>query len=125
MERVTTVLAEARARGLDVRTEADRLIVRGPRRHEDLARRLLDEKPAVLALLAGEEDEITWRVAAMRPQVPRTGAIPLLVARRVDVVPGRCLSCGEAVASAKAYRCSLCLRAVQHVLADVREGLQP
>ena len=83
VERVAGVLAEARAVGLEVRAEADRLVVRGPRLHEAIARQLLEQKPVVLALLAEEEAELGWRVAAMRPQVPLRGPIPVLVAREV------------------------------------------
>jgi hypothetical protein len=47
-----TLLQQARAAGLAVRAEGDRLCVRGPRRAEALARLLLDHKAQVLAALA-------------------------------------------------------------------------
>jgi hypothetical protein len=125
MERVTTVLAEARAAGLEVRAEADRLVVRGSRAHEPIARRLLELKPEVLALLAAEEDQIAWRVAAMRPRAPVRGPIPLLVARDLAPAAGRCLSCGEPLEAGRPIRCALCVRAAHLVLGWVREGVGP
>lgn len=47
-----TILREARSAGLIVNTDGRRLIIRGPRRLADLAKRLLDRKEDVLALLA-------------------------------------------------------------------------
>ncbi len=46
------LLDEARAAGLTVRADGDRLVVRGPRRCAALARSILDHKPDVMALLA-------------------------------------------------------------------------
>jgi hypothetical protein len=123
VERVARVLVEARAVGLDVRAETDRLVVRGPRLHEAIARHLLEQKPAVLELLAAEEIALAWRVEAMRAQVPLRGPIPMLVAREVAVSPGNCLSCGEELAPRRTVRCALCVRAAQQVLGWVREGI--
>jgi hypothetical protein len=125
MAGVAVVLAEARAAGLDVRAEADVLIVRGTRRHEDLARRLLAQKPAVLALLTEEDRELAWRMTAMRPQVPATGPIPFLIARDETPMKGYCLSCGDGLPSEHMTRCALCVRAAQLVLSQVREGVEP
>jgi hypothetical protein len=122
VERVKDVLTEARAAGLQVLATDERLVVRGPRVQEALARQLLEAKPAVLALLAAEEAEVAWRIAAMRPQVPRCGPIPFLVAREVEVDPGRCLSCGDALRSDQRVRCGYCVRAAQAVLGWMREG---
>jgi len=47
-----TLLDEARAAGLAVHAEGDRLIIRGPRQAEPVARRLMESKAAVLAALA-------------------------------------------------------------------------
>ena len=46
------LLEEARAAGLKVRVEGDRLIVRGPKSTERVARTLLEKKAEVLALLS-------------------------------------------------------------------------
>jgi hypothetical protein len=123
VERVVTALAEARAVGLEVRAEDDRLVVRGPRLHETIARQLLEQKPVVLALLIEEEAELGWRVEAMRPQVPLRGPIPVLVAREVAVIPGHCFSCGESLAPGRTVLCAACIRAAQRVLGSVREGI--
>jgi len=47
-----TLLEEARAAGLSVRTEGDRLHIRGPRRAEAVAHRLIAHKALVLEALA-------------------------------------------------------------------------
>jgi hypothetical protein len=123
MERVSAVLAEARAAGLTVRVDADRLVVRGPKTQERLAQQLLAYKPGVLALLRTEDAEITWRLEAMQPQVPRSGPLPFLVARDVAPAVGQCLSCGDPLTTGRTVRCALCVRAVQLVLGWVREGV--
>src|SRR2546428_11357962 len=46
------LLDEARAAGLKVRAEGDRLIVRGPKSAERVAKALLEKKADVLALLS-------------------------------------------------------------------------
>jgi hypothetical protein len=124
MERVAAALAEARALGLEVRAESDRLVVRGPRVYEPVAHRLLADKPAVLRVLHAEEAEITWRAAAMRPQCPRSGPIPLLLARPITAVDGACLSCGIPIATTSVPRCRFCTQAAQLVLAEIRESIR-
>jgi hypothetical protein len=47
-----TLLAEARAAGLKVKAEGTRLVVRGPREAEPVAKRLLAHKAEVMAALA-------------------------------------------------------------------------
>jgi hypothetical protein len=123
VQRVAGVLAEARAVGLEVRAETDRLVVRGPRLHEEIARQLLAQKPEVLALLAEEEVALGWRIAAMRQQVPVRGPIPLLMARDVEPTAEHCLSCGEPLALGRTVRCALCVHAAQVVLGWIREGV--
>ena len=66
MDIVTLLLAEARTAGLTVTGDGDRLVIRGPRKAEVLARRLLDEKAAVLAAL---------RPAAEAPGHPASVAV--------------------------------------------------
>jgi hypothetical protein len=120
---VVPVLDQARTVGLEVRVEADRLVVRGPRRHEAIARQLLAHKPAVLALLAEEEAEVAWRVAAMRPRMPSQGPIPFLVARDVRPEQGGCLSCGDSLPPGRTYRCRPCADAAWRVVYAIREGI--
>ena len=68
-----SLLAEARAAGLEVRADDGRLVVRGPRSRAELAERLLARTGEVLALLAAEDAAVAWRVAAMRPRVSAGG----------------------------------------------------
>lgn len=147
---VVTLLREAEIAGLQVRTDGDKLIVRGPRSLESLARKLLERKADVLPLLTRKEatygpdvaadvavpcpgaqpvaeparpvdPEVGWRAEAMRPQVPRRGPIPFLVARpEVVPQPDCCLSCGDPLPEGRRYRCGPCQRAAEVVLNEVR-----
>ncbi len=74
---------------------------------------------------ANTDAEITWRLAVMRPQVPLRGPIPFLVARETAASIGRCLSCGDALAEGRSVRCAPCVRAVEAVLDEVRECVEP
>jgi len=125
MAQVEELLAAAREAGLEVRVEADELVIRGPRTQDALARQVLAEKPVVLALLSAEDADVAWRVAAMRPQVPRRGAIPMLIARQVTSSLGRCISCGERLHEGVMVRCSPCARAAWVVLHEIREDVIP
>ena len=120
-----TALAEARAAGLSVRADGGRLVVRGPRSREELARRVLARAAEVLAALAAEDAEVAWRAAAMRPQAPRRGPIPFLVAREARPESGGCLSCGDPLAAGRSVRCRPCGQAAWLVLHQVREGIAP
>lgn len=123
MEHVASVaLAEARAAGLEVRAEADRLVVRGPRSCAELALRLLEQKVEVLALVATEDAEVSRRVAAMRPQVPPRGPIPFLALRKATVAAGCCQSCGDPLVAGRTIRCATCAQAAWLVLNQIREG---
>jgi hypothetical protein len=124
MERVAAALAEARALGLEVRADSDRLVVRGPRLYEPVAQRLLADKRAVLRVLHAEEAEVAWRAAAMRPQCPRSGPIPLLRARPTAAVDGECVSCGIPIETASVPRCRFCAQAAQLVLLEIRESIR-
>ncbi|MDP9356400.1 MAG: hypothetical protein M3R02_14165 [Chloroflexota bacterium] len=118
-----TLLTEARAAGLEVRLEAGRLVVRGPRSGADLAHRVLARKREVLIALAGEDAEVAWRLTALRPCVPSRGPIPFLAARPVPPVAGRCLSCGDPLVEGRLVRCRPCDAATWIVLHQVREGI--
>jgi hypothetical protein len=117
-----TLLHDARRAGLRVRRDGSQLVVEGPRSLESLARSLLAEKADVLAALAAEVEGVAWRIEAMRPQVPASGAIPLLLARPGIRFPiGTCGSCGDPVADdAHRYRCDPCTTAVIAVLEPLR-----
>jgi hypothetical protein len=119
-----TLLGEARAAGLEIKVEGDRLVVRGPRSAAPLAEQLLSMKHEVIALLGSQEDDVAWRIEAMRPQVPRTGAIPCLLARpEAKTSPdGTCVSCGDPLAMDRRIRCVPCASAIEWLLNAVREG---
>ena len=76
---------------------------------------LARHREAILALF--DADPIGWRAAVMAARVPRTGAIPLLLARPgIRFPPGTCCSCGD-LRPADQYRCAPCAAAVIRALA--------
>lgn len=83
-------------------------------KRSDLAR----HRHAIRAVL--EADPIGWRAAVMATQVPRAGAIPLLLARPgIGFPPNACCSCGDPLGAADRYRCKPCVSAVVAVLEDL------
>jgi hypothetical protein len=79
---------------------------------------LARQRDAILALL--DADPTGWRAAVMAAQVPRTGAIPLLLARPgIRFPPGSCCSCGDALEAGDRYRCGPCVAATVAVLDTV------
>ena len=113
------LLREARQAGLRVTARGERLVVQGPRYLEPFARKLLAEKPRVLRALVEEEQEVAWRIDAMRPQMTVRGAIPLLLARPGGPFrAGGCCSCGDALTADERYRCHSCVAAVVAVLEE-------
>ena len=70
-----------------------------------------------------EDQEVAWRVEAMRRQIRPGPIIPFLVARRDFVdTPGGCLSCGDPRGSGRRYRCGPCVRAAEIVVNEAWEG---
>ena len=67
-----------------------------------------------------QETEVAWRVKAMRPQLPSSGAIPFLVARKVTWEKDRCLSCGDSLAREQRVRCFPCARAARLVISETQ-----
>jgi hypothetical protein len=123
LERVAVAVGEARAAGLEVRAEVDRLVVRGSPVHKRLARQLLEQKSAVLALLAQQDAQVPWSVTAMQPQVTAKGPIPILIARDMSPKAGCCISSGDPLAENSKYRCTPRAQAGWLVLGEVREGV--
>ena len=124
MERISpsTLLQHARAAGLTVQVDGDRLVIRGAKDYEDLAVQLLERKSEVLAALARDEERaITERMEVLRPLMPVSGPIPFLVVRSQETQPGHCLSCGEPLRSGDRYRCQPCVAAVRRVIAEVEQ----
>jgi len=80
---------------------------------------LSHHRGAILALL--DADPIGWRAAVMATQVPRAGAVPLLLARPGVQFPlGTCCSCGDPLGPDDRYRCGPCVEAAVAVLEAVR-----
>jgi hypothetical protein len=124
---VLSLLAEARAAGLNVRAEGDTLIVRGPRSAEAIVAQLRDHKPEVLALLEAADPEVAWRVAALRPQISARGPIRWLAARTdtpATDAPRCCGSCGDPLPVGRRFRCVPCVRAIEIVLNAVQEEVE-
>jgi hypothetical protein len=89
---------------------------------EDVVALVRAHRVELASLLAHAEGQIRWRAEAMRPQVPPTGPIPFLVARRpLHDAPGTCLSCGDPLDTRRRFRCGPCVHAVERVLNEVRE----
>lgn len=113
------LLGSLRERGVLLVPAADGHLRFRPRQALSNAERaaLACHRDAILALF--EADPIGWRVAVMAPQVPRTGAIPLLIARPgIWFPPGSCCSCGDP-RTADHYRCAPCAAATVQALATV------
>ena len=141
-----TLVADAQEAGLTMWADGDRLVVRGPRSAETIARTLLARKAEVLAVLTGapdfprsrvpafarctDETAVAWRVAAMRGRHPHAPGrpLPFLTARDVPRGGDGCLSCGEPVQdrmAGLAVRCGPCAHAGQLVNDEfVRGGEQ-
>ncbi len=121
----TELLAELTRRGVEIAVEGGRLRFRPQDAvTPDLRAALVEHKADVLDLLGDDEREVGWRVEAMRGQVPRTGTIPILLARPEarNAPRGSCVSCGDPLAPARSVRCAPCVTAVERVLNQVREG---
>ncbi len=121
----TELLAELSRRGVELAVEGERLRFR-PQEAITLELRaaLVEHKSVLLRLLENEAHEVRWRMDAMRSQVPRTGAIPTLLARpEAKFSPrGTCRHCGDELQPDRPIACVPCVRAVELLLNQVREG---
>jgi hypothetical protein len=120
----TDVLAELTRRGVEVAVAGDRLRFRPQDAVTPELRAALIEHKADLIRLLGGDDDVAWRLEAMRPQVPRSGTIPVLLARpeAKNAPRGTCVSCGDPLSEGRRSRCAPCVSAVERVLNEVREG---
>lgn len=118
------VLNELASRGVELRAAGNRLLFR-PREAvtPDLQAEMNSHKHELLELLSLRDDEIDWRVAVMRPQVPVRGPIPFLIARPATPDRGGCLSCGDELTSLRRIRCGACVTAAHRVLYEIRESM--
>src|SRR5215203_2036918 len=116
--RPTEVLAELTRRGVEIAVEGDRLRFRPQTAVTDDLRAALVEHKADLIRLLGPDEEVAWRIEAMRPQVPRTGTIPILLARpEAKYAPrGTCVSCGDPLTEERLIRCVPCVSAIVRLL---------
>lgn len=115
------VLAELSRRGVEVATDGERLRFRPQDAvTTDLRAALVEHKADLIRLL---DPDVTWRAEAMRSQVPRTGTIPILLARpEAKTAPrGACVSCSDPLAEGRLSRCAPCVSAVERVLDEIRE----
>ena len=120
----TEVLVELARLGVEVAIAGDRLRFRPQGAvTPELRAALVEHKPDLIRLLSGD-DEVGWRVDAMRPQVPRTGTIPVLLARpdAKHAPRGACVGCGDPLAVGWRIRCVPGVSAIQRVLNEIREG---
>jgi hypothetical protein len=117
------LLSELERRNIRIEAVGERIRF-GPSRRVTARLRaaLAQHKGQLLLLLASPDPDVSWRVAAMRPQVPLRGPIPFLVARWSDLAPGACLSCGDPLVEGRRVRCGPCVAAAEHVLQQIRES---
>jgi hypothetical protein len=113
------MVGSLRQRGIDLVPTPDGRLRYRPREALSEAERavLARHRDAILAVF--DANPIGWRVGVMTAQVPRTGSIPLLIARPgVRFRPGSCCSCGDPW-PADRYRCGPCATAAVHALATI------
>jgi hypothetical protein len=118
------VLAELSRRGVEIAADGDRLRFRPQSAvTPDLRAALIEHKADLLRLLDSLDEQVAWRVDAMRRQIRPGPIIPFLVARRDFVdAPGHCLSCGDPCGLGRRYRCGPCVRAAEIVVNEAWEG---
>jgi hypothetical protein len=108
------LLAELSSLGVALEVSGDRLRVKGPKGAitPELHEALTNSKQELITLINGGNAEVAWRVTAMLPQIPESGRLPFLVARKaLEPQEGCCLSCGDPLNQDDAYRCAACGRA--------------
>ncbi len=113
----TELLGSLRRRGVLVAPGQDGRLRYHPREALSEAERadLARYRDAIRA--AFDADPVGWRTAVMATQMPRAGAIPLLLARPGTRFPiGTCCSCGDQLGPDDRYRCRPCVDAVVAVL---------
>lgn len=100
MDSLTALLAEAQAAGLRVQAEGERLVIRGPKRAEPIALKLIEHKAEVLRLM-----------------VPEPPCLPALNAKTVVEVLGPSPSAVELRALAREVA-----EALARLRAEIRSG---
>jgi hypothetical protein len=113
----TEMVGALRQRGILVVPSGDGRLRYRPREALSGAERavLVRHRDAILALF--DADPIGWRITVMADQVPKTGGIPLLLARPgMRIARGTCLSCSDVLALDDRYRCGPCVAAAVALL---------
>lgn len=121
------LLAELRALGATVAADGDRLAIDAPAGAltPALLARLRAHKPLILATLAADEPAVAWRVALPRAQLPASGPLPFLTARRTPGRGERCPRRGEPVEARTeglGVCCAPCAHAAQLVVDEYQDG---
>lgn len=101
------------SKGVRLKAENGALIVDAPEGvlDETMWQTLAEKKPDLLPFFT-HGWEVGWRTAAMMPQIPESGSIPFLVARKSENRGFQdCLSCGEPIDKSDGYICGYCSRA--------------
>ena len=119
------LLTEARRAGLRVALDGERLVIRGPRRAEPIARRLMEAKPAVVGALRGTAEAVRihsrildaefWIAAdeATAAELHREGVLlPVLLPDEAEILAG--------MAKADARTVLESLEKIQHVTPGAR-----
>jgi len=114
------IVASLSSKGVRLEYEDGVLVVDAPEGivDESMWQALAEQKPVIIPFLA-HGWEVGWRAAAMLPQIPETGPIPFLIARKLTKSDSEsCHSCGEAIGTNEGYVCGNCNRA-KHLALDL------
>lgn len=113
------LLGSLQRRGVVLVPDADGRLRYRPREALSETERAHLARHRVAICAALDADPVGWRAAVMVTQMPRTGAIPLLLARPgVRFRPATCCSCGDQLGPDDRYRCEPCVSAVVAVLGE-------
>jgi hypothetical protein len=88
---VLSLLTRARGVGLEVWADGERLVIRGPKRHGDLARALLEHKAEVMAELRARDRLI--EVEPLTPEVFRIRTVDDIGSAEHDSPTRPCWAC--------------------------------
>ena len=122
MTAAQALLCELRAVGVVLSADGGRLRWTAPTgtMTAELLAAAQAHKPALLALLAAEEAELAWRVAAMRAKSPGRGLPRTIVEAPVPAAGNYCETCGQPQAYGRFPRCTYCALAAATCLASNR-----
>lgn len=114
---VSELMTTLSERGYRLEAQGNRLRYHPAEIPPELRELLIEHKAEVLELLKAAEARIAWRVEAMLRQIPDSGPIPFLVARKdFKTGPNCCHSCGDSLNGGSGYLCGPCSRAKHRAL---------